>query len=195
VRTAGHFILGLPGETEATMAATLRLACELPLNIAQFYAAAPFPGTRLYEEATVRGWLKTGGGDGNACGNTWGRAADKEADSSSAHEGESMAAPGPEKNASTTEGESTAPPRIPAGPGAGIPPAGDGGGQFSPFSQNSAVLELPGLSAATVDAFRRRSYRAFYRRPKIIAGLLAMVEPGAAVHLTAAARRFLKWSR
>jgi len=195
VRTAGHFILGLPGETEATMAATLRLACELPLNIAQFYAAAPFPGTRLYEEATVRGWLKTGGGDGNACGNTWGRAADKEADSSSAHEGESMAAPGPEKNASTTEGESTAPPRIPAGPGAGIPPAGDGGGQFSPFSQNSAVLELPGLSAATVDAFRRRSYRAFYRRPKIIAGLLAMVEPGAAVHLSASLKRFLTWSR
>lgn len=186
VRTAGHFILGLPGETEATMAATLRLASELPLNIAQFYAAAPFPGTRLYEEATAKGWLKTGGGIrlAGTYGNTWGNAVNEAADSSSAH-----------------EGESTAPPGHPAGPGAGqtsgTTPSGAGTsqGQFSPFSQNSAVLELPGLSAATVDAFRRRAYRTFYRRPKIITGLLAMVEPGAAVHLSAAVRRFLKWSR
>ncbi len=186
VRTAGHFILGLPGETEATMAATLRLASELPLNIAQFYAAAPFPGTRLYEEATAKGWLKTGGGIrlAGAYGNTWGNAVNEAADSSSAH-----------------EGESTAPPGHPADPGAGqtsgTTPSGAGTsqGQFSPFSQNSAVLELPGLSAATVDAFRRRAYRTFYRRPKIIAGLLAMVEPGAAVHLSASLKRFLTWSR
>ena len=216
VRTAGHFILGLPGETEATMAATLRLACELPLNIAQFYAAAPFPGTRLYEEATAKGWLKTGGGIrlAGAYGNTWGNAVNEAADSSSAHEGESTAPPGPRKDVSTAEaeadqdkadgegnaiqkapdasyahdGEPMTPPGHPAG-------AGTSQGQFSPFSQNSAVLELPGLSAATVDAFRRRAYRTFYRRPKIITGLLAMVEPGAAVHLSAAVRRFLKWSR
>ena len=216
VRTAGHFILGLPGETEATMAATLRLASELPLNIAQFYAAAPFPGTRLYEEATAKGWLKTGGGIrlAGAYGNTWGNAVNEAADSSSAHEGESTAPPGPRKDVSTAEaeadqdkadgegnaiqkapdasyahdGEPMTPPGHPAG-------AGTSQGQFSPFSQNSAVLELPGLSAATVDAFRRRAYRTFYRRPKIITGLLAMVEPGAAVHLSAAVRRFLKWSR
>lgn len=58
IRTAGHFILGLPGETGQTMRRTLELALRLPLDIAQFYAAAPFPGTRLYEEALERGWLK-----------------------------------------------------------------------------------------------------------------------------------------
>ena len=58
IRTSGHFILGLPGETPQTMNQTLELALELPLDIAQFYAAAPFPGTRLYEEAVQKGWLK-----------------------------------------------------------------------------------------------------------------------------------------
>lgn len=57
IRTSGHFILGLPGETERTMRETLNLALALPLDIAQFYAAAPFPGTRLFEESTDKGWL------------------------------------------------------------------------------------------------------------------------------------------
>ena len=57
IKTSGHFILGLPGETENSMKDTLALALELPLDIAQFYAAAPFPGTRLFEEATRAGWL------------------------------------------------------------------------------------------------------------------------------------------
>lgn len=57
LKTAGHFILGLAGETEQTMNETLRLALDLPLDIAQFYAAAPFPGTRLYDQAMQNGWL------------------------------------------------------------------------------------------------------------------------------------------
>ncbi|MFH1080041.1 MAG: radical SAM protein [Pseudomonadota bacterium] len=60
IRVAGHFILGLPGETEKTMEQTLSLALNLPLDIAQFYAAAPFPGTPLYAEALRQGWLKSG---------------------------------------------------------------------------------------------------------------------------------------
>ena len=60
IKTSGHFILGLPGETEKTMRQSLALALELPLDIAQFYAAAPFPGTGLYEEALKRGWLSEG---------------------------------------------------------------------------------------------------------------------------------------
>ncbi len=60
IRVAGHFMFGLPGETEETMAGTLALALELPLDIAQFYAAAPFPGTALYDEARRKGWLKMG---------------------------------------------------------------------------------------------------------------------------------------
>jgi radical SAM superfamily enzyme YgiQ (UPF0313 family) len=63
IRTAGHFILGLPGETRRTMAETLDFALSLPLDIAQFYAAAPFPGTALYGEALEKGWLNPGPGD------------------------------------------------------------------------------------------------------------------------------------
>ncbi len=57
LRTAGHFIFGLPGETEQTMAETLAFALDLPLDVGQFYAAAPFPGTELYREALAEGWL------------------------------------------------------------------------------------------------------------------------------------------
>ena len=59
IKTSGHFVLGLPGETEASMRDTLRVALGLPLDIAQFYAAAPFPGTRLYDLALKKGWLQT----------------------------------------------------------------------------------------------------------------------------------------
>lgn len=58
IKVAGHFIFGLPGETEKTMEETLKLALELPMDIAQFYVASPFPGTRLYEEALQNGWLR-----------------------------------------------------------------------------------------------------------------------------------------
>ncbi|MFZ4438260.1 MAG: B12-binding domain-containing radical SAM protein [Syntrophales bacterium] len=60
IRTAGHFIFGLPGENKVTMAETLAFALSLPLDIAQFYAAAPFPGTALYDEAVAKGWLRDG---------------------------------------------------------------------------------------------------------------------------------------
>ncbi|RPH52568.1 MAG: radical SAM protein [Desulfobacteraceae bacterium] len=56
--TSGHFIYGLPGETESSMMQTLSFALDLPLDIAQFYAASPFPGTGLYDEAISEGWLK-----------------------------------------------------------------------------------------------------------------------------------------
>jgi anaerobic magnesium-protoporphyrin IX monomethyl ester cyclase len=67
IRTAGHFMFGLPGETEETMAQTLALALSLPLDIAQFYAAAPFPGTALYEEAVREGWLNLPGPSTREC--------------------------------------------------------------------------------------------------------------------------------
>ncbi len=59
IKTSGHFVLGLPGETERSMNDTLKLALDLPLDIAQFYTAAPFPGTRLYDLALKKGWLQT----------------------------------------------------------------------------------------------------------------------------------------
>jgi len=62
LRVAGHFILGLPGETEETMNETLALSLSLPLDVVQFYAASPFPGTKLYDEALACGWLQTKNG-------------------------------------------------------------------------------------------------------------------------------------
>ena len=67
IRVAGHFIFGLPGETLKTMEDTLSLALDLPLDIAQFYAAAPFPGTQLFAEAEEEGWLI---GDANSSQNS-----------------------------------------------------------------------------------------------------------------------------
>lgn len=58
IKTAGHFIFGLPGDTEAAMKKTLKLARSLRLDVAQFYSAVPFPGSLLYEEALAQGWIK-----------------------------------------------------------------------------------------------------------------------------------------
>jgi radical SAM superfamily enzyme YgiQ (UPF0313 family) len=106
IKTAGHFMLGLPGETSGTMKATLDLALSLPLDIAQFYAATPFPGTRLYDEAVKHGWLKAS----------------------------------------------------------------------SVMSQSKAVMELPGLAGHEIDSFRRYAYRKFYLRPRILYGMLSMID-------------------
>ena len=46
---AGHFILGLPGETEETIRETIEFAEQLDLSFAEFYIATPFPGAELYE--------------------------------------------------------------------------------------------------------------------------------------------------
>ena len=58
IRTAGHFIFGLPGDTEAAMKKTLKLARSLRLDVAQFYSAVPFPGSLLYEQALEQGWIE-----------------------------------------------------------------------------------------------------------------------------------------
>jgi len=54
----GHFILGYPGETETEIEATIDLSCELPLTFAHFYAATPFPGSKLYDELRGQGTLE-----------------------------------------------------------------------------------------------------------------------------------------
>lgn len=125
IKTSGHFILGLPGETSASMEETLRFSLDLPLDIAQFYAAAPFPGTALYARARTEGWLR--------------------ADAS--------------------------------------------------FSQGLAGMDLPGLPAQKVDAFRRYAYRRFYARPRAIKKIYAMVEPGAVGSVFRDVARFMGWAR
>lgn len=57
----GTFILGLPGETTETMEETMRFAREMDPYSLQVSLAAPYPGTRLYEQAKRGGWLTTEG--------------------------------------------------------------------------------------------------------------------------------------
>ena len=125
LKTSGHFVLGLPGETEKSMKETLSLALELPLDTAQFYAASPFPGTRLYEQATTSGWLQ-----GGAC----------------------------------------------------------------LFSQDQAVLNLPGLAAEKVDHFRRFAYRKFYGRPKAFWNVVSMARPAALGTILKNLKQFSLWT-
>jgi anaerobic magnesium-protoporphyrin IX monomethyl ester cyclase len=50
LETIGFFMVGLPGDTEATVDQTIRLACELDPVVANFSMTTPFPGTALYEQ-------------------------------------------------------------------------------------------------------------------------------------------------
>ncbi len=56
---AGHFMLGLPGETEDTLRQTGEFSRSLDLDYAQFYCAAPWPGSRFYDEAVRENWLNS----------------------------------------------------------------------------------------------------------------------------------------
>lgn len=49
IMAAGYFMLGCPGETEATMEQTVNFAHNLGLGHAQFSVCSPLPGSRLYE--------------------------------------------------------------------------------------------------------------------------------------------------
>ena len=55
METIGFFIIGLPGETEATMDETIRFACELDPLVANFSMATPFPGTACTRPCQGRG--------------------------------------------------------------------------------------------------------------------------------------------
>lgn len=123
IRVSGHFIFGLPGETGESMLKTLGLSLDLPLDIAQFYAAAPFPGTDLYEQARKNRWLQT--------------------DSS--------------------------------------------------CSQGHAVMELPGLSAERINAFRRSAYRRFYLRPKVMLNMLSMLKFGSIKGVIRNLKEVFRW--
>ncbi len=49
ITTVGYFMLGLPGETERSLRATLRFSASLGLDYAKFSLTMPLPGTALYE--------------------------------------------------------------------------------------------------------------------------------------------------
>jgi radical SAM superfamily enzyme YgiQ (UPF0313 family) len=56
----GYFIIGLPTETEETIRQTIDFAKRLPLDIALFHVAAPYPGTPFFFEVVKEGWFRPG---------------------------------------------------------------------------------------------------------------------------------------
>lgn len=54
----GTFILGLPGETTATIEKTIEFAKAINPHTIQVSLAAPYPGTTLYKQAVDNGWLQ-----------------------------------------------------------------------------------------------------------------------------------------
>ncbi|MFK7803646.1 MAG: radical SAM protein [Anaerolineae bacterium] len=60
IKNWGYFIIGLPGETELTIRDTIDFSKKLPLDIALFHVAAPYPGTPFFFEVVKQGWFRPG---------------------------------------------------------------------------------------------------------------------------------------
>jgi anaerobic magnesium-protoporphyrin IX monomethyl ester cyclase len=60
IKNFGYFIIGLPGETEETIQETIAFSKKLPLNVAIFHIAAPYPGTPFFYEVVENGWFRPG---------------------------------------------------------------------------------------------------------------------------------------
>ena len=60
IRNWGYFIIGLPGETEESIQETITLSKKLPLDIALFHIAAPYPGTPFFFEVVENNWFRSG---------------------------------------------------------------------------------------------------------------------------------------
>ncbi len=60
IKNWGYFIIGLPGETEQTIRETIDYAKGLPLDIALFHIAAPYPGTPFFYEVVENNWFRPG---------------------------------------------------------------------------------------------------------------------------------------
>lgn len=60
IKNWGYFIIGLPGETEETIRQTIDFSKKLPLDIALFHVAAPYPGTPFFFEVVQNGWFRPG---------------------------------------------------------------------------------------------------------------------------------------
>lgn len=56
IRVGANFIFGLPDDTTDTMQETFDFAAELNAELANFYCAMAYPGSKLYEIAVKEGW-------------------------------------------------------------------------------------------------------------------------------------------
>lgn len=57
IRTNGYFVIGMPGETDASIEKSLRFCLELPLDGLGLAIATPFPGTRMFDECVSAGYF------------------------------------------------------------------------------------------------------------------------------------------
>ena len=57
IKSFGFFIFGYPGDSAASMDATVDYAIELDADFANFYPAVPYPGTELHEKCRREGLL------------------------------------------------------------------------------------------------------------------------------------------
>jgi anaerobic magnesium-protoporphyrin IX monomethyl ester cyclase len=60
IKNWGYFIIGLPGETEETIRETIDFSKKLPLDLALFHVAAPYPGTPFFFQVMENGWFRPG---------------------------------------------------------------------------------------------------------------------------------------
>ena len=60
IKNWGYFIIGLPGETDETIREIIDFSKNLPLDIALFHVAAPYPGTPFFFEVVENGWFRSG---------------------------------------------------------------------------------------------------------------------------------------
>lgn len=56
IRVGANYIFGLPDDTIETMQETLDFALEINTELANFYCAMAYPGSKLYEIAVREGW-------------------------------------------------------------------------------------------------------------------------------------------
>lgn len=60
IKNWGYFIIGLPGETEESIRETIDFSKSLPLDIALFHVAAPYPGTPFFFDVVENDWFRRG---------------------------------------------------------------------------------------------------------------------------------------
>jgi len=60
INTTGYFMIGMLGETKATIRETMTLARELDLDFYGFSLTTPFAGTELYNSAIKAGFMPRG---------------------------------------------------------------------------------------------------------------------------------------
>jgi radical SAM superfamily enzyme YgiQ (UPF0313 family) len=58
IRAMGHFIFGLPFQTEKDCLDSIKFSIKSELDYAQFYCAVPYPKTELGKLASEKGWIK-----------------------------------------------------------------------------------------------------------------------------------------